>query len=66
MRQMRGAVLRELRLVPSCTMSALVRRTGSPVDRVSEAVRGLAADGIVRATGAALDGRAGARVALAD
>ena len=66
MRQVRGAVLRELRLVPSCTVSGLVRRTGSPVDRVTEAVRGLAADGIVRATGAALDGRAGARVALAD
>ena len=66
MRQVRGAVLRELRAAPWCTVSMLVRSTGLPVDRVTEAVRGLAADGIVRATRAALEGHPRARVRLAD
>jgi A/G-specific adenine glycosylase len=66
MRQTRGAVVRELGAVPSRTLSSLVRVTGSPVDRVTDAVRGLAADGIVRATRAALEGNPRALVRLAD
>jgi A/G-specific adenine glycosylase len=66
LRQARGAVLRELRAAPSCTMATLVRSTGLPIDRVTEAVRGLAADGIARATRAAAEGHPRARVGLAD
>jgi A/G-specific adenine glycosylase len=66
LRQARGAVLRELRAAPSCAVATLVRRTGLPIDRVTEAVRGLAADGIVRATRAAAEGHPRARVGLAD
>lgn len=66
LRQARGAVLRELRAAPSCTVATLVRSTGLPIDRVTEAVRGLAADGIARATRAATEGHPRARVALAD
>ena len=65
MRQTRGAVVRELGAA-SRTMATLVQVTGSPVDRVTDAVRGLAADGIVRATRAALEGNPRARVRLAD
>lgn len=66
MRQTRGAVVRELGAAPSHTLAALVQITGSPIDRVTEAVRGLAADGIVSATSAALEGNPRARVRLAD
>jgi A/G-specific adenine glycosylase len=66
MRQARGAVVRELGAAPSRTLAGLVQVTGSPVDRVTDAVRGLAADGIVRATRAALEGNPRARVRLAD
>jgi A/G-specific adenine glycosylase len=66
MRQTRGAVVRELGAAPSRTLAALVQIMGVPVERVTDAVRGLAADGIVRATRAALEGNPRARVRLAD
>ena len=66
MRQTRGAVVRELGAAPSRTLGGLVQVTGSPADRVTDAVRGLAADGIVWATRAALEGNPRARVRLAD
>jgi hypothetical protein len=65
MRQTRGAVVRELGAA-SRAMATLVQVTGSPVDRVTDAERSLAADGIVRATRAALEGNPRARVRLAD
>jgi len=66
MRQTRGVIVRELGGVPSRPLSALATVTGCSVDTVADAVRGLAADGIVRATRAALEGNPRARVRLAD
>jgi hypothetical protein len=61
----RGAVVRALRERPSTSIAALVSSTGQPADRVSAAVRALAADGLVAAGPAALAGRTGGRVSLA-
>jgi hypothetical protein len=46
------------------TVATLARRCNEPVDRVAEAVRALAGDGLVSAGQAALSGRVGGRVRL--
>jgi len=65
-RQLRGAVIRILRTRPSATIGALALATGKPPQRVSGAVRALAAEGLVRAGPAALAGRPVGRVRLGD
>ncbi len=65
-RQVRGAVLRTLRETSPLSLGAVVRRCGHPRERVAAAVTALAADGVVVAGPAALDGRPGGRVRLAD
>jgi A/G-specific adenine glycosylase len=64
-RQVRGAVVRTLRSSLVATVAGLARETGHPHQRLVDAVRALAADGVVRAGPAALAGRAGGRVRLA-
>jgi A/G-specific adenine glycosylase len=66
MRQVRGLVLARLRLVDSATLGGLASATGQRQDRVTAAVRGLQADGVVAAGPAALAGRALGRVRLPD
>jgi A/G-specific adenine glycosylase len=63
-RQLRGAVIRELRAVDSATLGSLAARVGRSPDSVVAAVRRLAAEGLVRAGPAALDGRPSGRVRL--
>jgi A/G-specific adenine glycosylase len=64
-RQVRGALIRELRLRPEASVGALARATGQPVERVAGAVATLATDGLVDAGPAALAGRRRGRVRLA-
>jgi A/G-specific adenine glycosylase len=64
-RQVRGAVIRELRDGPSASVAALARELGESVDRVGDAVRALARDGLVEASPAALGGHPRGRVRLA-
>ena len=63
-RQLRGRLIRELIDRPWSTIGAMARATGEPVDRVADAVRALAADGMVRAGPAALAGSRAGRVSL--
>lgn len=64
-RQVRGALVRELRLRPEASVAALARATGQPLERVAGAVAALASDGLVEAGPAALAGRRHGRVRLA-
>ena len=64
LRQVRGMVLAELRERSPRTLGGLTRATATPVTRATDAVRGLHHDGVVVATPAALEGRAGGRVSL--
>ena len=66
LRQVRGAVLAELRERSPRTLGGLTRAVGSPEPRAADAVRGLHRDGVVVASRAALEGRAGGRVSLPD
>ncbi len=52
MRQVRGAVVRALRVRPSATVPELAAVVGEPEERVREAVRRLAAEGILEHRGA--------------
>lgn len=62
-RQVRGRVVEILRDRPT-TLAALSLAAGEPIWRVAEAVAALDSEGLVRASVAALDGRARGRVAL--
>jgi A/G-specific adenine glycosylase len=66
LREVRGAVLRALRSgrPGGASISALAATTGFGAERVTDAVRGLAADGVVAAGPGALAGRARGRVSL--
>jgi A/G-specific adenine glycosylase len=66
LREVRGAVLGLLRAGDDegVTLGGLATGTGFAEERVTEAVRGLAADGVVAAGPAALAGRPGGRVSL--
>jgi A/G-specific adenine glycosylase len=64
MREVRGAVVRALRGRSSASIGLLARQTGQSADRVTEAVRALAADGLVEASAAAMAGGLGGRVRL--
>jgi len=65
LREVRGAVLRSLRDRPAATTIArLAARTGFAPERIVDAVRGLAADGVLWAGPAALEGRSAGRVSL--
>jgi A/G-specific adenine glycosylase len=64
-RQVRGAVVRLLRSHRVASLGRLARDSGLPLDLVTVAVGALAAEGIVEAGPAALDGRARGRVRLA-
>jgi len=67
LREVRGAVLRSLRErgdADATTLGALAAATGFDGRRVADAVRGLAADGVVAAGPAALEGRPRGRVSL--
>ena len=66
LRQVRGAVMGELRERSPRTLGGLARATDTPLARATDAVRGLHRDGVVVASRAALDGRAGGRVSLPD
>jgi len=65
MRQVRGAVVGALRSEPSLTLARLAGLTGFELERVGEAVSGLAADGLLDAGPAATAGRPLGRVRLA-
>lgn len=64
MRQVRGAVVAHLRVRSPSTVGAVVRAVGADAGRVTDAIAGLAADGVVAASPAARRGRPRARVAL--
>jgi A/G-specific adenine glycosylase len=65
-RQVRGAVVTQLRAHPVLTMARLASLTGYGVPRVREAVEGLHRDRVVTATPGALRGHGGGRVRLPD
>ncbi|MGH2723772.1 MAG: A/G-specific adenine glycosylase [Actinomycetota bacterium] len=64
-RQVRGAVVRDLRGRPSASLASLAAAAGVPLERVAAAVAALHADGVVDAGPAALAGRSSGRVRLA-
>ncbi len=64
LRQLRGEVVAALRQSPTMTVAGLIAATGRGEDDVVAALAGLARDGVVAATRAALAGRAGGRVHL--
>jgi A/G-specific adenine glycosylase len=64
LRQLRGAVVAALRQRPTMTVAGLAAATGRGPDEVAAAVAGLARDGVVGATPAALEGRTRGRVSL--
>ena len=64
-RQVRGAVVAALRTHHTLTLARLTAETGFGLERVVDAVGGLAADGLVHAGAAAAQGRASGRVRLA-
>jgi A/G-specific adenine glycosylase len=66
LRQVRGAILAELRERSPRTLGGLARATATPVPRAADAVRGLHRDRVVVASPAALDSRPGGRVSLDD
>ena len=63
-RQVRGVVVNVLRTHPSITLGRLSALSGHPQDRVRAAIDGLARDGVVEASAAALAGRPAGRVRL--
>jgi A/G-specific adenine glycosylase len=63
-RHVRGEVIRMLRDRPWASVGALARDSGESVDRVAEAIRALAHDGLVEASPAALAGRPRGRARL--
>ncbi len=63
-RQVRGAVVAVLRDRASATPGAIADRTGFGLERVLDAIRELARDGVVAAGAGALEGRARGRVRL--
>jgi A/G-specific adenine glycosylase len=65
-RQVRGRVVELLRARRSASLGTLAAQAGLAPGRVTEAVRSLSAEGIVRAGPGALDGRLRGRVRLAD
>jgi len=64
-RRVRGAVVRALRNHSSLSIQSLARESGEPSERVMEAIRALAREGLVDASPAALAGRLRGRVRLA-
>lgn len=64
LRQVRGEVTAVLRERSPVSFGGLRRGVGEPAERVAAAVRGLAADGVVVASPAALEGRDRGRVAF--
>jgi A/G-specific adenine glycosylase len=64
-RQVRGDVVRVLRAATSSTIARLAAETGHASERLAEAVAGLASEGLVDATPAALRGSSRGRVSLA-
>jgi A/G-specific adenine glycosylase len=64
LRQVRGAVLAHLRARSPVTVATVTTATGYESGRVLAAVRGLADDGVVHASPAALQGNPRARIAL--
>ena len=66
MRQVRGAALAALRDRSPRTFGGLSRATGTPPERLVDAVRGLHRDGVVDASAGALEGRDRGRVSLPD
>ncbi len=65
-RRVRGAIILFLRDRTSASVGVLAREIGEPGDRVVEAIETLARDGLVEASGAAMDGRPGGRVRLSE
>jgi A/G-specific adenine glycosylase len=65
-RQLRGRVVEFLRARPSASLGELAREAAAPRSRVTDVVRTLATEGIVRAGAAARSGRPRGRVSLAD
>jgi len=65
-RRVRGAVIHMLRHRPWASVGTLARDSGESVERMTEAVRALARDGLVEASSAALAGRPRGRVRLAN
>ena len=63
---MRGSIMAELRERSPRTLGVLARAAATPMPRATDAVRGLHRDGVVEASRAALDGKAGGRVSLPD
>ena len=63
-RQLRGAVVGELRRAGRLSVASLASRLGRDTSRVLDAVRSLEADGLVAAEPSALDGRVVGRVRL--
>ena len=66
MRQVRGSVVALLRERPSATIAAAVSATGHTPARVTEAVVGLADDGVIEASPAALRGGTRGTIRLAE
>jgi A/G-specific adenine glycosylase len=64
LRQVRGAVLAHLREHSTVTVATVTSSTGYETDRVVAAIRGLAHDGVVHASPAALAGNPRARISL--
>jgi len=65
-RQLRGAVIAELRTRPSARLDTLSRIARSSLERTAEAVRSLARDGLLQADPAAISVLPAGRVRLAD
>jgi A/G-specific adenine glycosylase len=65
-RQVRGRVIAILRARPSARLETLASAIGEPVPRVAEAVAVLKAEGLLRASAAAVAGQPRGRVALAE
>jgi A/G-specific adenine glycosylase len=63
-RQLRGGIVAALLQRDGRTTGSLASALGEPIDRVTEAVRSLAGDGLLRAGSAALAGRPGGRIRL--
>jgi A/G-specific adenine glycosylase len=66
LRQVRGAVVAHLRERSPSTVGSVTTATGYGPATVADAIRGLAHDGVVDATPAALDGRPRGRIAFPD
>jgi len=65
-RQLRGGVVRALLVNGSISLRRLSTETGQPLDRVADACRALAAEGLIQAGPRALAGQPAGRVRLAD